>query len=136
MSNPNTTLGSMAVQIDYIHYDGDLPGADKQNGAILNFQPSLPVPLGKGVNLFVRPNIPVYLSQPVYGAGGFEQKGVNLGNISADVAVGKTWPSKTISILGVFGSFPTATDSELRSNFTTVGPEIMVAQMFKWGLSD
>ncbi|WP_340112719.1 hypothetical protein [Maribellus mangrovi] len=133
LSNPNTTLGTMAFPIDYIHYNGDLPGASSQNGFLLNFQPSLPIPLSQGVNLFVRPLIPVYLSQPVYGDNGFENKGFNLGNISADIALGKTWPSKLITIAGVFGGFPTATDKQLRSKYTTVGPEFMVAQLFNWG---
>ena len=64
---------------------------------------------------------------------GFEQRGINLGNISADVAVGKTWPSKTITILGVFAGFPTATDSDLRTSEVTFGPELMIAQLFDWG---
>ncbi|MGB5499041.1 MAG: hypothetical protein WBM77_08950 [Maribacter sp.] len=133
LANPNTTLGTMAFQLDYLSYQGDLPDASSQNGFTLNFQPSLPIPIGKGVNLFIRPNIPIYLSQPVFGANGFENVGFNLGNISADVAVGKTWPSKTITILGAFGSFRTATNDALRSNYTLLGPEIMVAQLFKWG---
>lgn len=134
LANPNNTLGQMALQWDYINYSGNLPNAESQNGYVMNFQPSLPVPLGKGVNLFVRPNIPIYLSQPTFGVNGFENKGVNLGNISADVAVGKTFPSKTIGIVGVFGSFGTASDKALRSNFTMLGPEVMVAQIFKWGV--
>lgn len=134
LSNPNTTLGTMAFPIDFISYQGELPDANSQFGSILNFQPSLPIPLAKGVNLFVRPLIPIYLTQPIYGANGFEQKGFNLGNISADIAVGKTWPSKTITIVGVFGGFPTATDKSLRSDFITVGPEFMVAQLFDWGV--
>lgn len=134
LSNPNTSLGTMAFPIDVIFYNGDLPNANKQTGSLLNFQPSLPIPLSEGVNLFVRPLIPLYLSQPTYGVDGFEQKGVNLGNISADVAVGKTWPSKFIGIVGVFGSFRTASDKTLRSNYTMLGPEVMVAQMFNWGV--
>lgn len=133
LANPNTSLGTLAFQFDYMNYQGDLPNASGQNGFVLNFQPSLPIPLGEGVNLFVRPNIPVYFSQPVYGADGFKNVGVNLGNISADVAVGKTWPSKTITILGAFGSFRTASDKSLKSNFTMLGPEFMVAQLFSWG---
>ena len=134
LSNPNATLGTMALQLDYIHYHGNLPNANQQNGVILNFQPSLPIPLGEDLNLFVRPMIPIYLSQPVFGADGFEKKGFNLGNISADVAIGKTWPSKFISILGIFGGFSTATDKALKSNFTTLGPEIMFAQLYDWGV--
>jgi len=133
LANPNTTLGTMAFPIDFIMYNGDLPDANKQYSTSINFQPSLPVPLTKGVNLFIRPFIPVIISQPYYGENGFEQKGINLGNISADVAVGKTWPSKTITILGVFAGFPTASDEALRTSEVTIGPELMVAQLFSWG---
>lgn len=133
LANPNTTLGTIAFPIDYMHYNGDLPGASSRNGMTVNLQPVLPIPLSEGVNLFVRPLLPFYITQPVFGAEGFEQKGFNLGNISADVAVGKTWPSKLVTIAGVFGSFRTATDDALRSNYTMLGPEIMVAQLFDWG---
>lgn len=134
LANPNTTLGTMNFNFDYINYQGDFPGAGSQNSVMISFQPSLPIPLSKTVNLFVRPNIPVYFTQPVPGPVGFESKGVNLGNISADVAVGKTFPSKTIGILGAFASFRTATDDALKSPYTLIGPEIAVAQIFKWGV--
>lgn len=133
LANPNATLGTMAFPIDFVMFNGDLPDANKQFSTSINFQPSLPIPIAKGVNLFVRPFIPLILSQPYYGENGFEQKGINLGNISADVAVGKTWPSKTITILGVFAGFPTATDKDIRTSEVTIGPELMVAQLFNWG---
>jgi hypothetical protein len=135
LANPNTTLGTMAFPIDFIKYSGTLPDAGNQYGMLLNFQPSLPIPLSQGLNLFVRPLIPIYISQPTYGINGFEQIGFNLGNISADVAVGKTWPSKTITILGVFGGFPTATNEDLRLSEVALGPEFMVAQIFNWGVA-
>jgi len=134
LANPNTVLGTMNFNIDYTNYQGDLPGAGSQNSVIFSFQPVLPIPLNKTTNLFVRPNIPVYFSQPTYGANGFENQGVNLGNISADVAVGKTFPSKTVGVIGVFGSFRTATNDALRSPYTLLGPEIAVGQIFKWGV--
>ena len=133
LANPNTTLGTMAFPIDFIMYNGDLTDANKQYSTSISFQPSLPVPIAKGVNLFIRPFIPIILSQPTYGANGFEQRGINLGNISADVAVGKTWKTKTITIVGAFAGFPTATDEDLRTSEVTIGPEIMVAQLFSWG---
>ncbi len=133
LANPNTTLGTMAFPIDFVMYNGDLPGASSQNSTSINFQPNLPIPISKGVNLFVRPFIPVILSTPTLGATGFEQIGFNLGNISADVAIGKTFPSKTIGIVGIFGGFPTATNKAIRSDGVTLGPEVMVAQLFSWG---
>lgn len=134
LANPNTTLGTMALPIDFTFYNGDLADANKQFATSINFQPSLPIPLSKGVNLFVRPFVPLILTQPTIGYSGFVQKGFNLGNISADLAVGKTWPSKTINIVGVFAGFPTATDAAIRAKQTTLGPEAMVAQIFRWGV--
>ncbi|PWK19657.1 hypothetical protein [Xanthomarina spongicola] len=134
LANPNTVRGTLNFNFDYVHYQGDLPGAESQNSFVMGFQPVLPLPLNKTTNLFVRPNIPLYFTQPTYGANGFENQGVGLGNISADIAIGKTFPSKTIGILGVFGSFRTASSEALRSPYTLLGPEIMVAQLFNWGV--
>ena len=57
LSNPNTTLGTMNFNFDYINYQGDLPKAGSQNSVNMGFQPILPVPLSKTVNLF-----PVFLT--------------------------------------------------------------------------
>ncbi|MBU1009994.1 MAG: hypothetical protein KKD74_07665 [Bacteroidetes bacterium] len=134
LADPNTVLGTLNFNFDYINYQGDLPEAGSQNSFSMGFQPVLPVPLNKTVNLFVRPNIPLYFTQPTFGVNGFENQGVNLGNISADVAVGKSFPSKTVGVLGVFGSFRTASNEDLRSPYTLLGPEIAVGQIFKWGV--
>ena len=131
LANPNATVGQMLFPIDYVRYNGNIDDAN-QGGLVLSFQPSLPIPLSQGLNLYVRPLIPVYLSQPVLGENGFEKKAA-LGNISADIAVGKTWPSKFITLVGVFGGFPTATDKALRSKQVTLGPEFMVAKLTNFG---
>ncbi|MEP3390615.1 MAG: hypothetical protein ABJO02_20650 [Reichenbachiella sp.] len=131
LANPNATLGQMLVPIDFIRYNGDINDAG-QTGMVFNFQPSLPIPLSDGLNLYVRPLIPVYLSQPVLGASGFEKK-AGFGNISADIAVGKTWPSKWITLVGVFGGFPTASNDALRASQVTLGPEFMVAKLTNFG---
>jgi hypothetical protein len=60
LANPNTALGFMAFQLDYLTYDGDLPGADDQDAWKFSFQPSLPYPLGDGVNFFLRPLFPSF----------------------------------------------------------------------------
>ena len=80
----------------------------------------LPVPsLSEEVNLFVRLLIPVYLSQLVLNENSFEQKAA-LGNISADVAVGKTWGDGWMTLVGMFGGFPTATNKQLRFQIVSV----------------
>lgn len=131
LANPNATLGQMLFPIDYVGYNGDINDA-QQGGMVISFQPSLPIPISDGLNLYVRPLIPFYISQPVSGINGFEKKAA-LGNISADIAVGKTWPSKWITLVGVFGGFPTATDDALRSSQITLGPEFMVAKLTNFG---
>jgi len=134
LANPNTVLGTMNFNFDYVNFQGDLPNAGSQNSFTIGFQPILPIPLNETMNLFVRPQIPLIVTQPTFGANGFENQGVNLGNISADIAIGKTFPSKTIGIIGAFGSFRTASDKALRSSYTLLGPELMAAQITKWGV--
>ena len=80
----------------------------------------------------MRPLIPVYLSQPVSGTDGFSNKS-GLGNISADVALGKTWPSKWMTMIGVFAGFPTASIEELKPKYTTLGPEIVIGKTTNFG---
>ncbi|WP_223033996.1 hypothetical protein [Hanstruepera marina] len=132
LANPNATLGQMLFPIDFIGYNGDINNASGQSASVVSFQPSLPIPISEGINLYVRPLIPMYISQPTITANGFEQKS-GLGNISADVAIGKTWPSKWITLVGVFGSFRTASDEALRANYTTLGPEMMIAKLTSFG---
>lgn len=130
LANPNTALGSLSFPIDYINYGGNLEGAGQQNGFRISFQPSLPVPLGSGVNFFARPLVPIIVRQPMVSADGFESKGVDLGDLGFDSAVGKTFRSGVILIGGLVGSIPTATDDALGLGHWTLGPEGAVA-LFK-----
>ena len=70
LSNPNTSLGTMSLQFDYIAFDGDLPGASSQHALRATFQPSLPYALSDTTNLFVRPAIPLIISQDVPNVNG------------------------------------------------------------------
>ena len=88
LANPNTTLGTMNFNFDYVNYQGDLPKAGSQNSFVMGFQPILPIPLSNSVNLFVRPQIPLYFTQPTYIPNGFENQAVSFGNISADITIG------------------------------------------------
>jgi len=133
LANPNTTLGFMAFPIDYTIYDGDLPDADDQDAWKISFQPSLPYPIAKGMNFFLRPLIPVILDQPVPGPDGFESKGVNLGDIAFDAALGKSLPSGWQIIGGMVGTLPTATDDALGLDQLLLGPEFFMGKKTDWG---
>ncbi|WP_163338509.1 hypothetical protein [Desulfopila sp. IMCC35008] len=133
LANPNTSLGFLAFPFDYISYDGDLSDADHQDAWKLSFQPSFPYPLAKDTNFFLRPLIPVILDQPVLGEEGFDSKGVDLGDISFDAAVGKSFSSGWELIGGVVGTLPTATDDDLGLDQWLLGPELFVGRQTSWG---
>jgi hypothetical protein len=91
LANPNTSLGFMAFPMDYITYQGDLPNAGSQEAWKISFQPSLPYPIAKGTNFFLRPLIPVILKEPIFNGTGFDDSDTELGDISFDAAIGKSF---------------------------------------------
>ncbi len=147
LNNPIAAIGTMNTFIDFKTYKGSLPDADGQTGWSLTFQPSLPKPLGKGINLLFRPAIPVIFSQPVYnGVDGFESSGFQLGNISFDLALGHVTKKGFLVMGGLICGLPTATSEEFRGQFT-LGPELALGYVSKkviagalftqsWDLSD
>jgi hypothetical protein len=134
LADPNSSLGTMNFNFDYISYAGDLPGAGDQNAARMTFQPVLPYPVGNGVNFFVRPAIPVIFKQDLPAAGGFENTGLNLGDIGFDAALGKTFSNGLVLVGGAVGTLPTATDDALGKDQWALGPEVAAALVKKWGV--
>ena len=133
LANPNTTLGFLGFPFDFIAYDGDLPGAGDQHAWKISFQPSIPYPVAEGTNFFLRPLIPIILDQPVPVEGSFEGKGIDLGDISFDAAIGKGFASGLQVIIGMVGTFPTATDDALSVNQYLLGPEFFIGSKMEWG---
>jgi len=130
LSDPNTNLGTMNTQLDYIAYGGTIPGAGSADATRMLFQPSLPYKLSDTTNLFVRPAIPVIFSQDVPQAGGgFTSEGIDLGDISFDAAVGKTLSGGIVLLGGVAGTLPTATNDSLGLDQWLLGPEFAVAKV-------
>jgi len=138
LANPNTALGTLNTNFDYITYDGDLPGASDESAFKITLQPSLPYPLGGGTNFFIRPAIPIIIDQPVPGPdGSFESMGVELGDIGFDASLGfsiKKEAGSNIIIAGVAGSLPTATDDALGLDQWLLGPELGFFMVRKWGV--
>ncbi|WP_448214067.1 hypothetical protein [Colwellia sp. MEBiC06753] len=140
LSNPNAALGLMNFNIDYISFDGDLLRAGSQSATRITFQPSLPKPLGNGMNLFIRPAIPVVISQdipyidpdkdPVFG---YSDPGVNLGDTGFDIGIGKTFAGGIVALGGLVGTIPTATDDALGKDQWALGPSALLAKVAKWG---
>jgi len=136
LSNPNSSLGSMNFQFDYIAYQGDIPGAGQANAIRMLFQPSLPYTINETTNLFMRPAVPVIFSQDVLNpAGGFNSKGVDLGDISFDASLAKTLPGGFVVLAGMAGTLPTATDDALGLDQWLLGPEAALAMVGPWGVA-
>ena len=135
LSDPNTNMGSMIFQFDYISYDGNIPGASSTNATRMLFQPSLPYKLTDTTNLFIRPAIPVIFSQDVpQQGGGFSSEGVDLGDIGFDASLGKNLPGGIVLLGGLAGTIPTATNNSLGLDQWLLGPEAAVAMVRKWGV--
>jgi hypothetical protein len=136
LSNPNTSLGTMNLNFDYIKFKGDLPGASSQRAKRVTFQPSLPYKLSDTTNLFVRPAIPVILDQDVPNRSGeFDSKGTDLGDISFDASLAKSLPGGIVVVGGLVGTLPTATDDDLGLDQWLLGPEAAIAVVRKWGVA-
>ena len=135
LSDPNTNLGSMNFQFDYIEFKGDIPGADSANATRILFQPSLPYKLTDTTNLFIRPAVPVVISQDVPSSGGgFDSEGVELGDVSTDASLAKTLPGGFVVLGGLAATFPTATHDSLGLDQWLLGPEAALAMVRPWGV--
>jgi len=136
LSNPNTSLGTMNFNLDYIKFKGDLPGASSQRAKRLTFQPSLPYRLSETSQLFIRPAIPVILDQDIPDSNGsFDSKGADLGDITFDASVIKSLQNGIVVIGGLVGTLPTATDDALGLDQWLLGPEAAIAMVRKWGVA-
>lgn len=134
LADPNATIGMFSIPIDYIHYAGDMESASEQNAYKLSFQPSLPYPIKPGQNIFLRPLIPIIISQPtITEDGGFKNEGVSLGDIGFDLAYGISFPSKWMTVIGIAGSAPTASKKKLGTGRWMLGPEVFGGKSTSWG---
>ncbi|AFU99339.1 hypothetical protein [Simiduia agarivorans] len=134
LADPNNSLGVLNFLVDYTSYTGDLPDASNQSSTRLSFQPSFPYKLSDTTNLFVRPLIPVYLDQPYYDPDApvnspFSDSGVELGDISFDVAVGRSFSNGVMVVGGLVGTLPTGTKDELTLDQYLLGPEVLVGYL-------
>ena len=142
LANPNNSLASLTFKNQYRWYTGDLPGADDQGNYMLLFQPTFPFPMaptasGGSANLFVRPAFPLLVDQPVptVAGGGLDWDGATaLGDIGFDIGYGVTEKSGVLWAVGMVGTLPTATDSDVAGKQLRLGPELLVAKFEKWGV--
>jgi hypothetical protein len=144
LANPNSPLASLTFKYQYRTFDGDLPDAGDQTSSMVLFQPSFPFALDSGAVVFFRPAIPLVIDQPGFSNGSAALHGgtvplgidgsvfVNstpgfvaesgIGDISFDLAYGKTTKTGFLWAVGMISSLPTATKDELGSDRFTLAP--------------
>jgi hypothetical protein len=133
LSNPTSPVASIGNIVDVTRFDGDLPGASDQTGVRYTFQTAFPFPY-KGGSIFFRPAIPVVFKQPVPdGSGGFDSVGVDLADIGFDFSYGRTAESGVLYGGGLGGTFPVATNDALGKDKWSLGPQVLLGYIAKWG---
>jgi hypothetical protein len=140
LANPNTSLASLTLKLQFRGFEGDLDDADDQNSTTLLFQPALPFKRDDGSKIIFRPAIPFIVDQPLFQGGSDWDEETGLGDISFDLAYAfapeKEDPGKLVA-LGIISSLPTGDDDLGFGEATTLGPEFLYGRISKeliWGL--
>jgi hypothetical protein len=141
LANPAGSLASLKNNFEFRDYEGDLPGADGQDGWSYSFQPVLPFPVGEAKRIIFRPLIPVKLDEPVFKPRerDFDTEGIDLGDTTFDLVYAGTEitdPETKRGFLwgvGAAGTLPTGTD-EFGGDQWRLGPEFFGGILRDWGV--
>lgn len=142
LANPNNDLAKLTFKNQFRWYKGELPDAEEQSNYTLLFQPVFPFSLGTKPDgtkqtLFIRPAIPILVDQPVPGVSG-GQFGWNdqsgMGDWGFDLAYAETRKDGFLWAVGMVGTLPFATDSDIAGKQLRLGPEALFAQITKKGV--
>lgn len=136
LANPTAAVASLGNNFDFTEYGGSLPGANDQRGWTYLFQAGFPFPQGNGKNILFRPAVPLLFKQPVFDStDGTWNDQFELGDIGYDLAYGGTSDTGLLTLFGVVGSIPTATDDAVGLDQWTLGPEFAIGKVGKWGVA-
>ena len=135
MSNPTAAVASLGNNFDFTEFGGNLPDANNQRGWNYLFQAGFPFPQDNGKNILFRPAVPVLFKQPVFdSSSGTWDDQFELGDIGFDLAYGGTSKTGLLTLYGLVGTIPTATDDAVGSDQWQVGPEFAIGIVRKWGV--
>ena len=113
LSNPATSLSSLANKFEIRTYDGDLPGAEDETGYRYIFQPVLPFVLPNHDKIIFRPAFNVPISEPFFDASAsrFDTSG-GFGDIGFDLAYTPKLDGGFALGVGMVGGVPTGTNED------------------------
>ena len=130
LENPLSRFWSLIIQENINFNSGDLvEGTHVSN--VFNFQPSLPVPVGKSKMFLIRPVFPL-VTAPVFDENG-EKTGTEtgLGDMNVFSLFGPDKKDGLIWGAGLTFTFPTASSDELGSGKVQMGPALMALSITK-----
>ena len=130
LENPLSRFWSMIIQENLSFNSGDLVNGTHVSN-VFNFQPSLPVPVGKSKMLLVRPVFPL-VTAPVFDENG-DKTGTKtgLGDMNVFSLYGPDKKDGVIWGAGLTFTFPTASSDELGSGKIQMGPALMALSITK-----
>jgi hypothetical protein len=133
LANPGGSSATMNFKFEYRSFDGNLPGAGKQENFTTTFQPVLPFRLDNGNNLIVRPAFAYVLDQPSFDAstGQFNRLD-GFGDIAYDVLYSTQNGDWTLGA-GVVGAIPVG--SEVSGKNWLLGPSVLAVKTMDWGVA-
>ena len=134
LENPLSRFWSLILQENLSFNSGDaISGTELSN--VLNFQPSLPVPVGKSKMLLVRPVFPL-VTVPLFDESGNRTGSeTGLGDINVFSLYGPDKKDGLIWGAGLSFVFPTASSRNLGSGKYQLGPAVMALSITKkWTL--
>ncbi|MCP4386366.1 MAG: hypothetical protein GY798_33990 [Hyphomicrobiales bacterium] len=136
LANPGGALSSMNNKLEVRWYDGKLPGAGDQQSYTYVFQPVLPFPTASGDTVIFRPAFNFLLDQPFFDAEtGTFKKLDGFGNINYDLLYSFGNIDPYVFGVGLVGAFPTASGDRIAIKEWLLGPEVIAAKKFDWGIA-
>lgn len=135
LSDPTAPVMTIGNNLDFVFFDGNLPGAGDESSVRYVFQTVFPYKKDDSTTYFFRPAIPVMFNEPVPdGQGGFNSVGTEIADIGFDLSFGKKLPSGWLYGGGLVGTIPTATDDALGKDKWGLGPEVLFGKLGAWGV--
>ena len=135
LSDPTAPVMTIGNNLDFVFFDGDLPGASSESSVRYVFQTVFPYKKDDSTTYFFRPAIPVMFNEPAPdGQGGYSSIGTDIADIGFDLSFGKKLPTGWLYGGGLVGTLPTATDDRLGKDKWGLGPEVLVGKLGKWGV--
>jgi hypothetical protein len=152
-SNPLAAFYRFDYELQHITYQGDIAGADDQNGTYHYFQAIIPFREKNGKGWIFKFALPYFGDQPIYwtdkghaewrirledprkdGPGYWAPTHGHTENVDFDLVFGGVSDSGLVLNYGLAGQLPTTSDTSNGKQQLILGPEVNIGRMTHWGV--